>query len=400
MQYRYRAIDEKGRTIRGKLEAVNPVDLETRLTRLGLYLIEATPISSRSSLFSSNRIKRSDLITFCFHLEQLTRAGVSLIEGLVDLRDGIDHPHFREIVANLIEDIEGGLQLSQAMAKHPSVFDTVFCSLIQAGEETGRLPDVLKNLVETLKWQDELASQTKKIIMYPAFTGIVVTGVIFFLMIYLVPKLINFIKAMQETLPWNTRLLIFISDIFVAYWWLILSSPILIALCMQVWKRVDPEYQYKVDLLKIRLPFIGTILEKIVLARFSNYFALMYDAGITILDGLRTLEGVIGNVVLERGLHEARAQITEGQSVSSSFERIRLFPPLVVRMLKVGENTGALDNALHNVSYFYNRDVKESIEKVQALIEPIMTVLLGLILGFVMLSVLGPIYDLLTKLKT
>ncbi|MBV8658690.1 MAG: type II secretion system F family protein [Burkholderiales bacterium] len=400
MQYKYRAISEKGRTARGKLEATNLVDLETRLTRIGLYMIDAAPIASQSALFGSRQIRRRDLITFCFHLEQLTRAGVSLIEGLIDLRDGLDHPHFREVVANLIEDIEGGLQLSQAMAKHPQVFDTVFCSLIQAGEETGRLPDVLKNLVETLKWQDELASQTKKIIMYPAFTGIVVGGVIFFLMIYLVPKLINFIKAMQETLPWNTRLLIFISDIFVAYWWLILSSPIIIAIGMVVWKRLDPEYQYKVDLMKIRMPFIGSVLEKIVLARFSNYFALMYDAGITILDGLKTLEGVIGNVVLERGLREARAQITEGQSVSASFERIRLFPPLVVRMLRVGENTGALDNALHNVSYFYNRDVKESIEKVQALIEPTMTVLLGLILGFVMLSVLGPIYDLLTKLKT
>jgi type IV pilus assembly protein PilC len=400
MQFKYRAIDESGRQVRGQAEAGNPVDLEARLSRLGLSLIDAKEISLKPTLFGGNTIRRADLITFCFHMEQLARAGVPLLEGLEDLRESLEQPRFRQVVATMIEDIEGGLQLSQAMAKHPTVFDPVFSNLIESGEATGRLADVLKNLVETLKWQDELAAQTKKIIMYPAFVGTVIMGVIFFLMIYLVPQLVGFIRSMQQTLPWNTRLLIAISEFFVAYWWLILASPFMVMLGIWIWKRSDAEYQMKMDRIKLKTPFIGPVLQKIILARFSNYFAMMYDAGITILDTLKILEGVIGNKVLAKGLVEVREQIGEGQSVSASFERVRLFPPLVIRMIRVGENTGALDNALQNISYFYNRDVKESIEKVQAMIEPAMTVVLGLLLGSVMISVLGPIYDLLTKLKT
>jgi type IV pilus assembly protein PilC len=400
MQYKYRAIDQEGRQVSGLTEAANTVDLESRLSRLGLFLIDEQQVSARPKLFGGNTIRRADLITFCFHLEQLSRAGVPLLEGLADLRDSLEQPRFQQVVATMIEDIEGGLQLSQAMMKHGSVFDAVFCNLIESGEATGRLPDVLKNLVETLKWQDELAAQTKKIIMYPAFVGTVIMGVIFFLMIYLVPQLVGFIKSMQQELPWNTKALIAISNFFVAYWWLILASPFIALVGMWVWRISDPEFQFKIDLLKLKTPFIGPVLEKIVLARFSNYFAMMYDAGITILESLKILEGVIGNKVLAKGLTEVREQIGEGQSVSASFERVRLFPPLVIRMLRVGENTGALDNSLQNVSYFYNRDVKESIEKVQAMIEPAMTVILGLLLGSVMISVLGPIYDLLTKLKT
>lgn len=400
MQYKYRAIDQSGRTVTGQTEAANLVDLESRLTRLGLDLISEKEVTPRARLFGGNAIRRSDLITFCFHMEQLTRAGVPLLEGLGDLRDTLEQPRFRQVVATMIEDIEGGLQLSQAMAKHPTVFDNVFSNLIRSGEATGRLPDVLRNLVETLKWQDELAAQTKKIIMYPAFVGSVVLGVTFFLMVYLVPKLVNFIQTMQQTLPWNTKVLIAISNFFVNYWWALLLSPFVVMAGMFLWKQSDPDYQMKVDRIKLNIPFLGSVLQKIVLARFSSYFALLYDAGITILDSIKILEGVVNNKVLEKGLVEVREQIGEGQSVSSSFERVRLFPPLVIRMLRVGENTGALDNALQNVSYFYNRDVKESIEKVQTMIEPAMTVVLGLILGSVMLSVLGPIYDLLTKLKT
>ncbi|GLR11904.1 type II secretion system protein F [Chitinimonas prasina] len=400
MLFKYRAIDQEGLTVRGKLEASNVVDLEARLVKLGLFLIQEQALSDSPSLFTSKKVGRKELITFCFHMEQMTRAGVPLLEGLTDLRDTLEHPRFRDVIANIIEDIEGGLQMSQAMANHPAVFAPVFVNLIQAGEATGRLPDVLKNLVDTIKWQDELAAQTKKLLMYPLFVGSVVGGVVIFLMTWLVPQLVKFIQSMQQELPWNTRLLIAISDFMVHQWWVIVLAIVGTVAAWALWKVSDPRYQFKVDKLKLKLPFIGAVLEKIMLARFANYFALMYDAGIAILDSLKILEGVVGNKVVEQGLKDVRAQIGEGQGVAASFERVRLFPPLVIRMLRVGESTGALDKSLQNVSYFYNRDVKESIEKVQALIEPAMTVLLGFILGSVMLSVLGPIYDLLTKIKT
>lgn len=398
--YSYKAIDARGRRVKGRLEALNPVDLELRLSKIDLDLIHSTNISKRKGFGGGGgSIQRRDLITFCFHLEQLTKAGVPLIEGLVDLRDSIENLRFREVVANLIDEIEGGKQLSEALALHPTVFDTVFANLVHAGEVSGQLPMVLFNLTEMLKWQDELAAQTKKILMYPAFVGVVVTGVVFFLMIYLVPKLVSFIKTMGQELPFHTKALIFVSDFVIGYWWLLISAPIITVITITVWANRDPAMRFRVDGWKLNVWVVGPVLRKIILTRFTTFFALMYGAGISILDSLKVSEGVVGNAVMADAIVRIRDSIGEGMGVAASFERSRAFPPLVIRMLRVGENTGGLDTALRNVSYFYDRDVKESIGKVQALIEPVMTVILGVILGWVMLSVLGPIYDTISKIK-
>jgi type IV pilus assembly protein PilC len=258
---------------------------------------------------------------------------------------------------------------------------------------------VLKNLVESLKWQDELASQTKKLIMYPAFMGTVVIGVVLFMMIYLVPKMVGFITSMGQQLPLHTKILIATSNIFVNYWYLVIGLPVLVVAGLAFLVRTNADARYRFDEYKLRLPLVGTIQRKIILSRFAGVFAMMYSSGISILDSLRATEGVVGNRVIRRGLERVGEMIAEGQSITVAFQNVGLFPPLVVRMLRVGENTGGLDTALINVSYFYGRDVKESIGRVQAMIEPVMTIVVGLILGWVMLSVLGPIYDAITKLK-
>lgn len=397
MLYHYRAIDEKGLVIKGQLEAANLADLELRLSRLHLTLIRAHV--GRQPLFSRRKVVRRDLITFCFHMEQLTRAGIPLIEGLVDLRDSIEHPSFREVLANIVEDIEGGKQFSQALAAHPNVFDPIFVNLIHAGETSGELPEVLKRLTDSLKWQDELAAQTKKIIMYPAFVGIVVFSVVVFLMIYLVPKLVDFVKDMGQQIPLNTRILLAVSDFFIHYWWTFIVVPIVATLYIKLQLKTSPSFRFRFDGWKLKFPLIGPILHKIILARFANFFALMFAAGIPILECIRVSSGIVGNAVVSEALDRLLQRISEGQGVTASFEEVRLFPPLVLRMLRVGESTGGLDTALLNVSYFYDRDVKESIERVQALIEPMLTVVLGLILAWIMSSVLGPIFETISKLK-
>lgn len=399
-QFVYQAMDAEGKIIRGNMDASNLSDLELRLKRMELDLIDCKPAAQRTFAFRKLPVKRSDLINFCFYMEQLSGAGVPMLETLADLRDSLDHLRFREIVADLIESIEGGLQLSQAMAKHPDTFDPTFVSLIAAGEHSGKIAEVFLNLTETLKWQDELASQTKKLLMYPAFVGTIVLGVTFFLMIYLVPQLTSFIKNMGQELPFHTRALIFVSAIFVNYWYVVLAIPVLAWAGLTILIRTDPRARYKADDFKLRVWMIGPILHKIILARFATFFALMYASGITILDCIRLSEQIVSNKVIEGGLQRAGRLISEGQSVTASFQTVGIFPPLIVRMLKVGEATGSLDKALRNVSYFYNREVKESIEKVQTMIEPIMTVILGAILGWIMLSVLGPIYDTISKIKT
>lgn len=397
--FTYKAIDAAGKSSMGQIEAANPVDLEMRLKRMGLDLINGVPTKRGGTLLRKGSIKREDLINFCFHLENLLKAGVPLVESLVDLRDSSENPRFREVISGIIENIQGGSTLSVALADYPDVFSPVFASLIRAGEATGRMPEVLLSLTDTLKWEDELAAQTKKIVMYPAFVGSIVLLVTFFLMIYLVPQMVGFIKNMGQQMPLQTRILIEVSRFFVEFWWALIAVPVAAFIGIRYLAATNPIVRYKLDQLKLRAPLMGNILRKIILSRFASTFALMYSAGISILDAIRSSEDIAGNLVIQEGLRMAGQQIAEGKSVTLAFQEVGLFPPLVIRMIRVGETTGALDNALLNVSYFYNREVRESIGKVQVMIEPALTVFLGAILGWVMLSVLGPIYDIITKVK-
>jgi type IV pilus assembly protein PilC len=396
--FTYKAVDTRGKNVMGRVEAVNLFDLEQRLARMDLDLITGAPSRQKTRLLGGG-IKRQDLINFCFHLEQLANAGVPVVEGLNDLRDSVDNPRFREVVSGLVESIEGGRSLSQALAEFPEVYSKVFVSLVRSGEQTGRLAEVLKSLTESLKWEDELAAQTKKLIMYPAFVGSIVLLVTFFLMIYLVPQMTGFIRNMGQDIPLQTRILIAVSNAFVNYWWAILAAPFAAWFGLKLAARSYPAVEYAIDHYKISMPLVGPILRKIILSRFASSFAMMYSSGITVLDAIRSCEEIVGNKPLEQALRTAGQQIAEGKNLTAAFQELELFPALVIRMLRIGENTGGLDTALLNVSYFYNREVREAIAKLQAMIEPALTVVLGAILGWVMLAVLGPVYDAISKMK-
>jgi type IV pilus assembly protein PilC len=395
--FNYKAIDANGKAILGQIDALNVVDLELRLKRMGLDLVVGGP--TKRAMGFGRGVTRPELINFCFHLEQLSSSGVPLVEGLTDLRDSVENPRFREVISGLIEGIQGGQNLSGALSNYPEVFSSVFRALIKAGEDTGRLPEVLRSLVENLKWEDELRAQTKKLVMYPLFVGTVVLGVTFFLMVYLVPQMVSLIKTMGQTLPLHTRVLIAVSNFLVSYWWAVLLAPFAIFFGIKFAAQTNPVLRYRLDGLKLRLPVLGPILRKIILSRFASVFALMYSSGITILDAIRSSEEIAGNAVIQEALHTVGQEIGEGKNVTAAFQDVGMFPPLVVRMLRVGESTGALDTALANVSYFYNREVREGIGKIQVMIEPTLTVVMGVLLGWVMLSVLGPIYDMITKIK-
>ena len=396
--YSYKAINDQGRTSKGLQDAANMVDLEFRLKRIGLDLVNAK-IGEKKHLFASKNIKRTDLITFFFNLEQLTRAGVPLLESLADLRDTMDNLRFREIIASMVESIESGQTLSQSMAQHPAAFGKIFVSLTHAGESSGRLPEIFLHMTESLKWQDEMAVQTRTMMIYPLFIGVVVLAVTFYLMISLVPQLVSFIKNLGQEIPFQTKLLIATSQIFVDYWYIILALPVMIYALLKVALIYNPGLQYHIDNLKLHIRPTGPILRKIILARFANTFAMMYASGITILECIANSRDLANNQVIARSLEHISREIESGKNLTQSFQQTKMFPPLVIRMLRVGEATGQLDQALRNVSYFYDRDVKDSIKKIQVMIEPAMTIILGALLGWVMLSVLSPIYDIIGKMK-
>ncbi len=396
--FAYRAVDPRGRIVRGRLDAAGPADLELRLARLDLELLDGRP-TRQPALPWQRPAPRRELINFCFHLEQFLQAGVPIIDSLADLRDSIETPRFRAAVAAITTAIEGGDSLSQALERHPRIFDGVFCSLIRAGEQAGQLPAVLRALSAALKRDDELAAFTRRIAIYPAIVAVVIAAAIGVALIHVVPELARLFHTAGQPLPLQTRLLIGLSDFIRGYGWLLAGAALggLAAFRHALARR--PGWRRRHDALLLRLPLVGEVRRKLILARFTGLFALMYRSGIPIVDALRVAEDVVGNAALKDGLQQVGRGIERGLRLSEAFRAVDLFPPLVTRMLRVGEHTGALDNALANVSYFYERDVREAIERLQASVEPALTVILGLILLAVMSAVMLPIYDIVTRLK-
>ena len=398
--YQYKAIDKTGRPARGGLDAVNEVDLELRLRRMGLDLITYKEMDRQAPSFGARgKITRQDLVNFCFDMEQMVRSGIPLLDGLRDMRDTLDNPRFREVLTIMAEDMEGGRVLSQCMATHAEVFDNVFVNLIRAGEQSGQLPQIFQNLAEQLKWEDELISQTRRLLMYPALTLVVVLGVLFALLVFLVPQIAQLFKTMGMALPFQTRALLGVSAFMASYWPVVLAIPIVAAVGLIAAVRSNSKIAYMWDYAKLRIPLIGPILQKIIMSRFANVFSLMYRSGITVLDGIKISEEVVGNRVISDGLNRAGQQVSAGEGLTETFQNLGMFPPLVIRMLRVGETTGALDAALTNVTYFYNRDVKEAVDKGLKMLGPVLTLVLGGMIAFVIWAVLGPVYDILGKLK-
>ena len=248
--YRYKGVDAGGRIRKGKTSAANGVDLELRLRRMGLELVSYRTARPDGMPIAPRRVKRRDLIVFCFHLEQALRAGVPVVESLQDLRASADNPRLREVCASLLEAIEGGSTLSEAMCGFPGVFGEVFINLVRAGEQTGNLNGILEKLGADLKWQDEQASMVRKLVMVPAFSGAVISAVMVFLMVYLVPELLAFVRTTGSNLPAHTRLLIAVSTGFADYLYVILCAPPLMVTLIVAGGRTSPGFRLVLDRLK------------------------------------------------------------------------------------------------------------------------------------------------------
>tara|TARA_R110002096_G_scaffold130643_5_gene279916 strand:- start:11582 stop:12784 length:1203 start_codon:yes stop_codon:yes gene_type:complete len=395
--FSYRAVDANGMVVSGSLEASNENALEAQLHQAGVEMLRCSE-QGRSFFARKSRVTRKDLIGFCFHMEQMTRAGLPILEALTDLRDSVGNAAFCEVISNLIGAVESGKTMSQAMAEFPHVFDDVFVSLINVGEQSGELPNVMLKLTESLKWQDELMAKAKTVILYPAFVGVVVLGVTLFMMLYVVPQMVDFIREMGQQLPIHTRALIAFSNFLTANWWWAVPLPAVILLLIKFQAGRSDTFRYRVDGWKLNAWYIGPIQTKVVLSRFASYFALCYSSGLDVLASLRISEDIAGNAVIRKAIEDIRLGIADGKALSASIEATKMFPPLVVRMVRMGESTGLLDDALSNVSYFYDREVTESIDRLKAMIEPAMTVVLGAIMGWIMLSVLGPIYETISSI--
>ena len=390
--YAYKGVDGKGRVVTGKVYADNLLEVENRLAKSSIDFINGKPVKQRSFGRRKN-LSRKELITLFFQLEQLTSAGVPLIDSLTDLRNSATEKHIAEILAGILENIEGGKKFSEALSIYERDFDQVTISLIAVGEEAGELPKILADIARSFQWEDEMSSKAVKMAIYPGIVGFVILGVATFLMIYLVPQIVPFIQDMGTEIPGYTLALIATSEFFSNYWWAIFTAPFLLTVIMKYLGKTSEKFRYHRDKLLLKVPLTGSIIFKLKLARFSSYLALLYASGVTIIRSLEICKALINNTFLESKIGEIQENISSGNTISESFMQVGFFPPFVIRMIKVGESTGNFDNSLKNISLFYDREVKELIEKIEPTINPLLTVILGGLLGWILFSVLGPVYD-------
>ncbi|MBF0145056.1 MAG: type II secretion system F family protein [Magnetococcales bacterium] len=398
-EFLYRAADKKGRISHGRIQALNTKDLELKLSRMGLWLIDIRS-SEQHQLRSRRRIiGRKLLILFCLHMEQMLKAGASIPDAIDEIRRSLPHPRFRDVMAAITEDIRGGKGLSEAMVPYPELFPSVFSSLVRVGEKTGQLTGIFRALADNLKWEDELASRAVQAIRYPAIVGLVVMALFFFLMLFLAPRLMEFIPKMGGEIPLYTLILFEVSRIVVHWWWLMLLIPVGLVAGLGYVRRFSPELDVGLDAWLLRVWLVGPLIRKFFLVRFTTHFTLMYRAGIPVLDALAINERLTANKVLSQLIRRVHDRVAEGQAVSAALRDEAVLPPPLPRLLEAGEASGQLDGAMEHVSYFLDREVRERIDGLQAMVEPVLTLVMGGLLGWVILSVFGPIYETISHVR-
>lgn len=396
-QYTYSALNERGRTIKGIMVADNEVDLETRLKEVGLDLINYRE-QVRSSAKSS-RIKLKDMIILCLHLEQLSRAGVPVHEAIADVRDSSESTKLRDIMTDVLEKVKAGSSLSESLANYPRVFDEIFVGLVAAGEKNGNLTESFVNMSNHMKWTNDLRRKVKKAVTYPIVLLVVMSAVIAILMTQVVPKLLKFIGEQGFAIPIHTRALMWTSEAFQDHWYLIFGVPIgLMMLTITLYRTSEP-FAYWMDGVILKIPAVGGTIRKINLARFTHFFSVMFKSGINIPEALTAARDVVNNRVIRESVDVVHRSIVEGNNLTSSLRISNQFPTLVIRMFKVGEDSGNMNDAMTNIKFFYDREVNDSVDSMVGMIQPILTLVMGALIFWVIAAVFGPLYQSFSQMK-
>ena len=392
-KYTYKALDQnRNRIVKGTVQANNEYALEQILSESNLALISFKKINKSALNFAFlERITSKDLISFFIHLEQLEKAGVPLLDSLSDLKEFSDNQKIRDISADLHESVKGGKMLSEAMEKHKKVFDQVMISLIRMGEKTGGLQSAFKNIYENLKWSNEIKRKTIKAIRYPIFSLLVLFIVTAVMLKLVVPKVMGFIIDQGIAIPAYTEALIATSDFFEAYFVDFVVFCVISFLSIKILSR-NRSIKYKVDGIKLKIPLIGSIITKIEMSKFTRFFGVTFASGIPVLECLQISGDIVKNTVLKTDIERVKEEVSDGKSVYNALASSQYFPSMVLRMFKVGEESGNMTDAMENIQYFYSMEINDSIDKIIGTLQPSIIFAMGGLMAWVIVAVFGPIY--------
>jgi type IV pilus assembly protein PilC len=395
--YRYKVINESGRYITGKMAADNPSDLATTLRAGGMELITFKEEKERSGGFL-DKVTSKDLIGVFIHLEQLERAGVSIIDSISDLKETADSSKIKSLMHEVHEAIKNGSLFSESLAKRPDVFNPVHIGLITMGEKTGNLTNAFASIIEDLKWSMDIKRKTRKAITGPLFGIIMMFVVIGIMTSIVVPKVTGFIVSQGMALPLMTISLIAFSDFVKNNWYLIIFSAPVTWISLKILSK-SSEIGLKIDDVKLKMPIFGPIISKIDSAKFCQFFAMTFKSGLGVIECLESAGGVVKNKAIKRSILVVKQQVSDGQSLAKALSATGYFPNLVVRMFKIGEESGTMEQALQNIKFFYDREINDSIDRLVGMIQPTLTIVMGGMIAWITIAVFGPIYGSFSKIN-
>lgn len=396
-QFRYKVIDENGKYSRGKLAADNPADLATLLREKGFDIVSYKEERDNSFSFL-NKIKTKEVISIFLHLEQLERAGVSIIDSVSDLRDTADTKNVKNLMHEVYESIKKGNLFSESLAKRPDIFNPIHVGLITMGEKTGNLANSFASIVEDLKWSMDIKRKTQKAFIGPSFGILVMFVVIGIMTSVVVPKVTGFILTQGMTLPAMTRSLIAFSDFVKNNWALLIFFVPVSFIVIRLLSKVE-KLGLIIDDIKIRIPVFGPIVNKIDSAKFCQFFSMTFKSGLGVIECLESASSVIKNKAIRHSIAQVKQDVSDGKSLAKALATTGYFPNLVIRMFKIGEESGNMESALGNIKFFYDREINDSIDRLVGMVQPTLTIVMGGMIAWITIAVFGPIYGSFSNIQ-
>ena len=400
--YEYTALDGSGKSVNGIIDADSPMTARQRLRGSGIFPVDVKETSSRPRDLRSGpvsvsallkRIKPGEVSVATRQLSILLGAGVPLVASLEALISQISNPLLKKSMAQIKESVNEGNSLAYALSSHPRIFSNVYVNMVRAGEASGSLDVVLERLADLGEHQQALRGRFKAALAYPVFMFFIGTLVLFFLITFIVPNITQIFREMHQTLPIPTVVLINVSNFLKTFWWLILLAA---AAGIVIIRRLinTPRGRYVWDEVKLRIPVLGPINNKMAVARFGRTLGSLLKAGVPLISALQIVRNIVDNVIIADVIDNTVDEIQAGKSLASPLAQSRWFPSIVVQMISVGEQSGELEAMLSKIADTYDRDVESQIMAMTSMLEPVMILVMGLIVGFIVVSILLPIFEM------
>lgn len=406
-RYQYVAVNQQGETSSGSFEAADRSAALAILAKQQLRPISLKQSDTKEAsfgfgnFFGKNKVKSDDLVIFTRQLSAMVSAGVPLLRAIASLNQHTASKPLRKVTGGIIKDVEGGAQLADALAKYPNTFSDVYVNMVRAGESAGILDDILKRLAMQQEKNASIRKKIKSAMTYPMVLVFITVGAFFGLMLFVIPQIGKILKDLggpDAKLPELTQLMLGISDFIIAFWYIVF--PALIGGIIFLIRFIKtPKGRAMFHRFILRVPLVNPIIRKVAIARFTRTFSALMGAGVAVLEAITVTSHAVGNVVYEKALLDAAEEVKNGRQLSAVIEKNELFPPIVAQMLSVGEETGQTDTVLVKVADFYEEEVDVAIDGISAIIEPVMIVVMGSMVGLIAASVMGPIASLSQNIK-